>query len=88
MEGVFSLFPTTELLDRTRLGRRRRDASTLSGAARSESYAALNGDNSARAAAFATYLSGVRTDFFSARMGCQVEHPLSGIDLAALCLRG
>jgi ABC-type transport system substrate-binding protein len=26
-------------------------------------------------------------DFFSARIGCQVYHPLWGIDLAALCLR-
>ena len=26
-------------------------------------------------------------DFFSARIGCQVEHPLYGIDLAALCIR-
>jgi ABC-type transport system substrate-binding protein len=27
-------------------------------------------------------------DFFSARIGCQVAQPTSGIDLAALCLRG
>ena len=32
-------------------------------------------------------ISAVRTDFFSARIGCQVEHPLYGIDLAALCVR-
>jgi hypothetical protein len=26
-------------------------------------------------------------DFFSARMGCQLHHPVYGIDLAALCLK-
>ena len=36
------------------------------------------------AAAFATTAS---RDFFSARVGCQVYHPLWGMDLAALCLR-
>jgi peptide/nickel transport system substrate-binding protein len=37
------------------------------------------------AAAFATTAS---RDFFSARIGCQVYHPVWGMDLAALCLRG
>jgi YVTN family beta-propeller protein len=36
------------------------------------------------AAAFATTAS---RDFFSARIGCQVYHPVWGMDLAALCLR-
>ncbi len=36
------------------------------------------------AAAFAVTAS---RDFFSARMGCQVYHPVWGMDLAALCLR-
>ena len=36
------------------------------------------------AAAFATTAS---RDFFSARIGCQVYHPVWGIDLGALCLR-
>jgi hypothetical protein len=75
MDGTFSLFPTTELLDRTRLGRRLRAASTLSAAARNEAYAALKPTSPHAAAPFATYISGLRTDFFSARMGCQVEHP-------------
>jgi hypothetical protein len=26
-------------------------------------------------------------DFFAARIGCQVYQPVSGMDLAALCLR-
>jgi hypothetical protein len=36
------------------------------------------------AAAFATTAS---RDFFSARIGCQVYHPVWGMDLAALCRR-
>ena len=57
------------------------------GAARIEAYAALDRDIAAQAAPFAPIVSGARTDFFSARIGCQVEHPLYGIDLAALCVR-
>jgi YVTN family beta-propeller protein len=87
MDGMFSVFPSTDFLDGTPVGRELREASQLSGAARIEAYAALDRDISAREAPFATYLSGVRTDFFSARMGCQVEHPLYGIDLAALCVQ-
>jgi ABC-type transport system substrate-binding protein len=87
MDAMFSVAAPTTFLDRTRLGRRRRAASRLAGAARIEAYAALDRDIAAQAAPFAPYLSGVRTDFFSARIGCQVEHPLYGIDLAALCVR-
>jgi hypothetical protein len=87
MDGMFSIFPTTGFLDRTRLGRRMRAANQLAGDARIKAYAALDRDIAARAAPFATYLSGARTDSFSARIGCQVEHPLYGIDLAALCIR-
>jgi hypothetical protein len=36
------------------------------------------------AAVFATTAS---RDFFSARIGCQVYHPVWGMDFAALCLR-
>jgi peptide/nickel transport system substrate-binding protein len=36
------------------------------------------------AAAFATTAS---RDFFSARIGCQLYHPVRGMDLGALCLR-
>jgi hypothetical protein len=36
------------------------------------------------AAAFATTAS---RDFFSARIGCHVYHPVWGMDLGALCLR-
>jgi YVTN family beta-propeller protein len=80
--------PNASLIsERTRLWRRMRDASRLEGERRLKAYAALDRDIAAEAAPHAPYLSAARTDFFSARMGCHVEHPLYGIDLAALCVR-
>ena len=67
-------------LDRTPLGPRFAPRSRLAGAERIEAYAALDRDLAAQAAPFAEALGGLRTDFFSARIGCQVEHPLYGID--------
>ena len=80
-------YSTTGFLDRTRLGRRIRAASRLSGPPRIEAYAALDREIAAQAAPFVPVVSATATDFFSARIGCQVEHPLYGIDLAALCVR-
>ena len=79
---------STKFLDRTPLGRRMRAAEQLTGAQRIEAYAALDRDLAAQAAPLAEAMSSERTDFFSARIGCQVEHPLYGIDLGALCVRG
>jgi ABC-type transport system substrate-binding protein len=62
-------------------------AAALSGAKRYRTYRQLDLElerDLAPAAAFATNAS---RDFFSARMGCQLYQPVSGIDLAALCLR-
>ncbi len=74
-------------LDRTPWGDRMRAAARLTGAQRIEAYAALDRDLAAQAAPVAEAMSSERTDFFSARIGCQVEHPLYGIDLGALCVR-
>ena len=87
LDDMFGIAASTGFLDRTRLGQRMRAASTLAGAARIEAYAGLDREIAARAVRLAPFLSGTRTDFFSARIGCQVEHPLYGIDLAALCVR-
>ena len=87
IDGMFEYFRTTRFIDRTRMGRRIRAASRLAGTARIEAYAALDRDIATHAAPFAPVMTVTRTDFFSARMGCQVEHPIYGIDLAALCLR-
>jgi hypothetical protein len=51
------------------------------------SDAALDRDVADQAAPLAPAVSGAHTDFFSARIGCQVEDPVYGIDLAALCVR-
>jgi ABC-type transport system substrate-binding protein len=67
--------------------RKLRAVAQLSGAERSRAAARLALElqrDSAPAAAFAVTAS---RDFFSARIGCQVYHPVWGMDLAALCLR-
>lgn len=87
IDVMFDQSASTDFLDRTRLGQRKRAARKLNGAARLEAYAALDRDLATQAAPFAPYVSYLRTDFFSSRIECQVEHPLYGIDLAALCLR-
>ena len=78
---------STRFLYGTPLGRPMRAAEQLTGVQRIEAYAALDRDIAAQQAPFAEVMSSERTDFFSARIGCQVEHPLYGIDLGALCVR-
>ena len=62
-------------------------ASRLTGEARLRAYARLDRDLAERAAPAAAFASSIVTHFLSARMGCQVLHPLYGLDLAALCVR-
>lgn len=83
----FNAPPIARFLDRTPLGARMRDAERLTGAERIEAFAAIDRDLAAQEAPVAEAMNAVRTDFFSARIGCQVEHPLYGIDLGALCVR-
>jgi YVTN family beta-propeller protein len=59
----------------------------LTGEARYRGYAALSVELARDAAPWVAYASGTSRDFFSSRMGCQVFHPVYGIDLAALCTR-
>jgi len=69
------------------LGRELEAATKLSGSKRYSAARALALElqrDLIPAAAFATTAS---RDFFSARIGCQVYHPVWSIDLAALCLR-
>ena len=87
IDAMLAYYTPTGFLERTRLGRRIRAASRLAGAARIAAYAALDHDIVAQAAPFTPAVSGETTDFFSARIGCQAEHPLYGIDLATLCMR-
>jgi ABC-type oligopeptide transport system substrate-binding subunit len=62
-------------------------ANRLVGTARVRAYARLDRDLAARAVPGAVFASGSASYFLSARMGCQVLHPIYGLDLAALCIR-
>ena len=50
-------------------------------------YANLDRELAADAAPAAPFATGSTTWFLSARMGCQVLHPVFGLDLASLCVR-
>ena len=86
-DDMFKYFRPSMFIYRTGLGPQIRAASRLTGTPRIAAYAALDREITAREAPFAPIASEVHSDFFSARIGCQVEHPLYGIDLAALCVR-
>ena len=62
-------------------------AKRLTGTRRLEAYARLDRDLAAGPAPLAAFANGTTKHFFSARVGCQFEHPIYGIDLAALCIR-
>ena len=62
-------------------------AGRLTGDARLRAFARLDRDLAKRAAPAAAFGSLTYNHFLSARMGCQVLHPLYGLDLAALCVR-
>ena len=74
------------LADR-RWQRRMDAAASLSGDRRIRAYAKLDRELAAEAAPAAPFATGSSTYFLSARMGCQVLHPIYGLDLAALCIR-
>jgi YVTN family beta-propeller protein len=76
------------LFDDPEFERRMADAADLTGDARLRAYANLDRDLAADAAPAATFATGVSTYFLSARMGCPVLHPIYGLNLAALCVRG
>jgi YVTN family beta-propeller protein len=63
-------------------------AARLTGERRLRAYARLDRDLAAGPAPVAAFANGTVRHFFSARVGCQFEHPIYGIDLAALCIRG
>jgi peptide/nickel transport system substrate-binding protein len=61
-------------------------ASRLSGPARYAAYARLDADLAGRASPLIAFGIPVQRDLFSARVGCQVYQPVTGMDLAELCL--
>jgi peptide/nickel transport system substrate-binding protein len=75
------------LFESPRWQRRMDDVARLSGDTRINAYAKLDRELAAKAAPAAPFATGTSTYFLSARMGCQVLHPIYGLDLAALCIR-
>jgi peptide/nickel transport system substrate-binding protein len=75
------------LFESTEWQRRMDAAARLSGDTRIAAYARLDRELAAEAAPAAPFATGTSTYFLSARMGCQVLHPIYGLDLAALCIR-
>jgi ABC-type oligopeptide transport system substrate-binding subunit len=67
--------------------RRMTHAAALSGDARLHAYAELDRDLAETAVPAAAFATGTISYFLSARMGCQVLHPIYGLELAALCIR-
>ncbi|MBA2360258.1 MAG: winged helix-turn-helix domain-containing protein, partial [Actinobacteria bacterium] len=62
-------------------------AEGLRGVGRYRTYGRLDAELASDAAPAAAVSYQVRYDFFSNRVGCQLPHPVYGMDLAALCLR-
>jgi YVTN family beta-propeller protein len=62
-------------------------ADGLTGEARLGAYARLDRDLAERAAPAAAFASRTQTYLLSERMGCQLPHPIYGLDLAALCIK-
>ena len=67
--------------------RKLKAAAKLAGLERYRAYGALDVDLARNAAPLVAIANLASRDFFSARMGCQLHHPVYGIDLAALCLK-
>jgi serine/threonine-protein kinase len=64
-------------------------ADGLRGAARDDAYRALAAQLERNVTPFVVVSTGVTPEFFSARIGCQVEQPVVGaVDIGALCIRG
>jgi len=61
-------------------------AGRLAGEARYRAYSELDAKMAAGATPAAAYASGTTTALLSARTGCQLDQPIYGIDLGALCL--
>ena len=62
-------------------------AAKLAGLERYRAYGELDVDLARNAAPLVAIANLASRDFFSARIGCQLHHPVYGIDLAALCLK-
>jgi len=59
----------------------------LRGDTRYSAYARVDADLARNAAPIAAFGNETARDFFSARVGCQLNQPVVGIDIGALCIR-
>jgi YVTN family beta-propeller protein len=64
-----------------------RAAARLSGPRRYRAYGRLDAELARRDPPVAAYANESNDYLFSARMGCEIDQPVYGIDLAALCVR-
>ena len=67
--------------------KRMEQAAGLDGPERGTAYAKLDLDLAKNASPLAAWDVDNERDFFSARLGCQLYHPVYGMDISALCLR-
>ena len=77
----------TSYFDDPAYNRKLAAAARLSGPQRYAAYQALEADLLRNAAPAAPLFNFAESEFFSARIGCQVYQPVYQIDLAALCLK-
>ena len=75
------------LFSEPRLDRRMAAAAQLAGEPRLRAYEALDRELSKEVVPAVPFASGTTVGFFSDRVGCQVDHPIAGIDFALLCER-
>jgi len=89
VETIRSATPSSILpnFDDVAFNRKLAGAARLSGPARYFAYGKLDADLARNGAPWAAYGNMLSHDFFSARMGCQINQPVYSIDLAALCIR-
>jgi hypothetical protein len=78
---------SASLFEDPEIERRMADAASLTGDARMQAYARLDRDLAADPVPAAVFATGTASYLLSARMGCQVLHPIFGLDLASLCIR-
>jgi peptide/nickel transport system substrate-binding protein len=72
--------------DAPAINRRLDEAAALTGADRYRAYARLDADLTRHLVPWAPFATDSDQDFFSARIGCQLDQPIYGIDLGALCV--
>jgi YVTN family beta-propeller protein len=70
-----------------KLSRRIRAASRLSGIPRAQAYAKIDLMLTRDTVPWINFANETAQAFFSARIGCQLYQPVSGMDLGALCIR-